>query len=56
MNKKSVIADIKRIEYLDEQWFCPNCGKIASVRFEYGVRIIKCEECGEFTVGIVIGD
>ena len=54
MNKKrSVIADIKRIEYLDEKWFCPNCGKVASVRFEYGIRILKCEKCGEFTVGMV---
>ena len=54
MNKKSVIADVKRTEYLDEQWFCPSCGKKAMVRFEYGVRIIKCDECGEFIVGIVI--
>ena len=53
--KKIIPTDIKkRIEYLDEQWYCPNCGETASVRFEYGVRIIKCKECGEFIVGIVI--
>ena len=54
MNNKSILTDANRVEHLDKQWYCPNCGKKANVRFEYGTRIIKCEDCGEFIIGIVL--
>ena len=54
MNKELIVSDLQRIEYPDEQWYCPNCGKKALVRFEYGTRIIRCVECGEFVVSIIL--
>jgi hypothetical protein len=55
MNKELIVSDMQRIEYPDEQWYCPNCGGKAVVRFEFGERIVKCEDCGEFIVSVVLG-
>jgi hypothetical protein len=54
MNKELIVSDIQRIEYPDERWYCPNCGREAFVRIEYGERIVKCEDCGEFVVSMVL--
>ena len=45
-----------RARLLDEQWFCPNCGrKAGETVFFDNKRIIKCSFCGQFEVGIVYG-
>ena len=54
IDKELIVTDMRRIEYPDEKWYCPNCGKKAFVKIEYGERIVKCEDCGEFIVSVVL--